>query len=150
MLSSCIASNFTPNLVPNLAPSLTVSTMPSCSASVSLTVVDSSHPSLELWDEGIKLSELCYEVTQNLSFANHFGLSAQIRWAATLIPANVAEGYGRGEIFQPCLQRSYGALLELKTHLQVACHVHLLSAEAIEPLLRQCEVVGDRLRALMA
>jgi four helix bundle protein len=111
---------------------------------------DLSNPSLRLWHEAIALSDLCHEATQQ-SQSRCYGLMAQIRWGASLIPANIADGSGLTAPARPeSLQSAYAALLELKTHLQVAEHTQVLPAAALEEPLRQWDVVVQQLRQLLS
>ena len=80
-----------------------------------------------------------------------YGMTSQIRRAAVSIAANVAEGHGRensGSFIQ-FLRVSQGSLKELETHLLLAARVGLVTAEEIEPVLRQCDELGRMLRGLI-
>ncbi len=111
--------------------------------------LDLSSPSLQLWHEAIALSDLCHEATQQ-SQSRCYGLMAEIRWGASLIPAHVADGCGLTAPARPnSLQSAYAALLELKTHLQVAQHTQALPAPTHASPLSQWEVVAQQLRQLL-
>ncbi len=77
--------------------------------------------------------------------------SAQIRRAAISVPANIAEGYGRGgrgEYLQ-FLRIAQGSLKELETHLMLTVRVGLADAALIEPVLTLCNEEGKMLSALI-
>jgi four helix bundle protein len=104
-----------------------------------------------VWQRGMSLAEGCYRIT--LRFPRHemYGLTAQIRHAASSIPANVAEGVGRestGSFIQH-LRISQGSLKELETHLILGQRVGLLEAASLQLLLGDCEALGKMLRALI-
>jgi four helix bundle protein len=87
------------------------------------------------------LAEACYRITSRFPRDEIYGLTAQIRRAASSIPANVAEGVGRehtGSFIQH-LRISQGSLKELETHLILGQRVGLLQATSLEPLLGDCE-----------
>ncbi len=56
----------------------------------------SSYQDLTVWQKGMQLAEECYRLTQRFPKAEMFGLTSQIRRAASSIPANIAEGMGKG------------------------------------------------------
>ena len=110
-----------------------------------------SYRDLIVWQRGMSLAEECYRLT--LRFPRHaiYGLTAQIRRAASSIPANVAEGVGRestGSFIQHlCI--SQGSLKELETHLILGQRVGLLEEATLQPLLGDCEELGKMLRGLI-
>jgi len=80
-----------------------------------------------------------------------FGLTSQIRRAATSIAANIAEGYGREQTgtYVQFLRISQGSLKELETHLLIAQRVKLVPGKELEPLLEMCQELGKMLRSLI-
>jgi four helix bundle protein len=102
-------------------------------------------------EEGMVLAEMCYGVTKTFPREEVYGMTSQIRRAATAIPANIAEGHGRensGESIQ-FLRISQGSLKEPETHLLLSSRVELAKDQEITPVLEQCEKVGKMLRALI-
>src|SRR5687767_5648614 len=92
-----------------------------------------------------------YQVTRAWPKEELYGLTSQARRAATAVPANIAEGYGRenpGSYLQ-FLKIAQGSLKELETHLLIAQRIETAEASAVEPLLTQSESIGKLLRALM-
>lgn len=75
----------------------------------------------------------------------------QIWRAAARIPANIAEGYGRGHRseYLQFLRISQGSLKELETHLLLCARVQLASDAAVDPLLAKCEEAGKMLGSLI-
>ncbi len=78
-----------------------------------------------------------------------FGLTSQVRRAATSIPANIAERYGRENrgSYPQFLRIAQGSLKELETHLLIAERVGI--ANKVAPLLQRAESVGKLLRLLL-
>lgn len=110
-----------------------------------------SYRDLWVWKEGMDLAEMCYGVTKAFPRKEVYGMTSQIRRAATAIPANIAEGNGRensGEFIQ-FLRISQGSLKELETHLLLASRLELAKDQEIAPVLERCETVGKMLRALI-
>lgn len=92
-----------------------------------------------------------YEITRTWPKEELYGLTSQARRAATSIPANIAEGFGRESraSYQHFLKIAQGSLKELETHLQIAHRIDLTSVESITPLMVASESVGKLLRLLI-
>src|SRR5437588_12158621 len=74
---------------------------------------------LIVWQKGIALAKLIYQLTQRFPSAEKFGLVAQMRRAVISIPANLAEGQARhttGEFIQ-FISHAEGSVAELDTQL---------------------------------
>jgi four helix bundle protein len=112
-----------------------------------------SYQDLRVWQEGMNLAEMCYHLTREYPKEEIYGMVSQIRRASASIPANIAEGYGRrnrGEYIQ-FLCIAQGSLKELETHLLLSKRVQLPNnPQAVDPVLRQCELVGKLLFALIS
>ena len=114
-------------------------------------MVRQSYQALMVWQEGMTLVEQCYLTTRSFPKEEMYGLTSQIRRAATSVPANIAEGYGRenrGE-YVHFLRIAQGSLKELETHWLIAERVHIAPITTVQPILKQCETVGKLLRALI-
>ncbi len=109
---------------------------------------------VKLWHEGMQLADLCYQATQAFPPSQSYGLDAQIRLTASLIPASLARGYEQAQLAlaEPeqasYFERAKGALLELKTHLKFSERLSLVTPMVNEMLLEECDVVGQRLQDL--
>lgn len=110
-----------------------------------------SYRDLRAWKEGMKLAEMCYETTKAFPREDVYGMTSQIRRAATAIPATLAEGYGRENLgeFVQFLRIAQGSLKELETHLILTSRVELTTTQEIAPILKRCETIGKMLRALI-
>jgi len=97
------------------------------------------------------LAEVCYLETKDFPREEMFGLTSQIRRAATSIAANIAEGYGREQTgtYVQFLRVSQGSLKELETHLLIVQRVKLVPGKELEPLLEMCQELGKMLRSLI-
>ncbi|MFN4288658.1 MAG: four helix bundle protein [Brevundimonas sp.] len=110
-----------------------------------------SYRDLTVWQDGIGLVKACYVITRSFPKDELFGLTSQIRRSAVSIPANIAEGYGRGtrKDYVRHLMIAQGSLKELETHLIIASEVDLAPGGEIEPALRRCDPLGRGLGALI-
>ena len=77
---------------------------------------------LRIWQEGMDLAVTVYRETRRWPEEERFGLVSQARRAASSIPANIAEGLGRGsrrEIVR-FARVALGSAYELRTLLKLA------------------------------
>lgn len=110
-----------------------------------------SYRDLDVWNVGVELAVACYALTQQFPSEEKFGLTSQIRRAASSIPANVAEGYGResGQEFMRFCRVAQGSTKELETHLIVATRVGVANPDDVDVVLEECDRVGRMLRGLI-
>jgi four helix bundle protein len=110
-----------------------------------------NYKELEVWKRSVALTTELYKLTSRFPDTERYGLTSQIRRAVTSIPANIAEGWGRGSTgeYVQFLTVARGSLMEVETHLIVACNLHLLSALAFAPLSEEIEEIGKMLNALI-
>lgn len=110
-----------------------------------------SYRDLRVWQEGISLAEICYGLTKRFPKDELFGMTSQIRRAASSVPANIAEGYGRdskGDYIQ-FLRISQGSLKEVETHLILCTRVRLLTEPEARSTLEHCDRLGKMLHRLI-
>jgi four helix bundle protein len=110
-----------------------------------------SYRDLNVWQDSLALAAALYEVTKSFPRDELYGLTTQIRRAASSVPANIAEGHGREttKVFVQFLRVSQGSLKEVETHLYLAQRVGLLSEAILEQQLAACDSLGKRLRTLI-
>ena len=120
----------------------------SCTLKPMTTISD--YKQLGIWQRAREIAKAAYLVTQDYPKAELYGMTSQIRRAATSIPANIAEGWGRhypAEFIQ-FLRTANGSRTELETHLILSADVGLCSREAITPLLEETAILGRQILAL--
>jgi four helix bundle protein len=117
--------------------------------SVDLMIVQ-SYRQLKVWKCAMDLAEKCYQTTRGFPKEELFGLTSQIRRAASSIPANIAEGQGRDHTreFLKHLSIARGSLMELETHLMLCQKVGLLPSAELETLLTLTNRIGRMLSGL--
>ncbi|MER9211973.1 four helix bundle protein [Mesorhizobium sp. M0663] len=110
-----------------------------------------SYRDLIVGQQAMDLTVAIYQVTRTWPKDEIYGLTSQVRRAATSVPANIAEGYGRESraSYQQFLRIAQGSLKELETHLLIAQRVGITSREAVESLMPHSESVGKLLRLLI-
>ena len=110
-----------------------------------------SYRDLLVWQKGIDLVVVTYRATTQFPKSETYGLISQIRRAATSIPANIAEGYGRGsrKDYAQFLFIAQGSLKELETHFIVSEKLAYLTSAQTERVLSQTDELGRMLGALI-
>jgi four helix bundle protein len=83
---------------------------------------------LEVWQVAHKLALDVYRVTKAFPSDERYGLTSQLRRAASSIGANLAEGCGRGSDidFARFVQIAMGSASEMEYHLIMACDLEYL------------------------
>jgi four helix bundle protein len=109
-----------------------------------------SYKDLVVWQKGIALAKLIYQLTNNFPGDEKFGLIAQMRRAAVSIPSSVAEGQARrttGEFIQ-FISHAEGSLAELDTQLILSIELKFCSESAAEPAFTLLGEIRRMLNAL--
>ena len=103
-----------------------------------------SHHDLQVWQKAIDLVVECYRRTRGFPENERYGLTSQLQRAAVSIPANIAEGHGRGSTksFINFLWIANGSLKELDTHLTLALRLQYVKESQLQPALRLVDEVG--------
>ena len=106
---------------------------------------------LKVWRESKRLAVDVYRLSESSGLVKDFGLRDQIRRAAMSVPSNIAEGDERdtdkdGVRF---LYIAKGSLAELRTQLEIACEVGLISPAQYAPVDAHCTLIAKMLGALI-
>ncbi len=105
---------------------------------------------LLVWQKGMDIAKMIYELTFAFPKEERFGLVSQMRRAAVSIPSNIAEGQARhttGEFVQ-FISHAEGSLAELETQLRLAVELKFLSREGSASLFRSMDEERKMLNAL--
>jgi four helix bundle protein len=106
-----------------------------------------SYKDLVVWQKGIALAKLVYQLTKNFPSEEKFGLVAQMRRAAVSIPSNIAEGQARhttGEFIQ-FISHAEGSVAELDTQLILSIELKFCRDAGAEPAF---ELIAELRRML--
>jgi len=78
-----------------------------------------SYQELKVWQKAMDLAVACYQATKPFPNEGMYGLTIQMRRAATSIPANIAEGQARQHTkeFLHFLAVARGSTKKVETHL---------------------------------
>src|SRR5438105_15801399 len=109
-----------------------------------------SYKDLVVWQKGIALAKLVYQLTKNFPSEEKFGRVAQMRQAAVSIPSNIAEGQARhttGEFIQ-FISHAEGSVAELATQLILSIELKFCSAQSAAQLSELMEHLRRMLNGL--
>ncbi len=109
-----------------------------------------SYQDLEVWKKSIELAKKVYQLSARFPSEEKFGMTSQVRRAATSVAANIAEGaerHGTGEFLQ-FLGMASGSLAETETFLILAQELGMVTPEQTKPLLLEAKTVGRMLNGL--
>lgn len=92
-----------------------------------------------------------YRFSAQFPRSEMFGLTSQLRRASASVPANIAEGYGRGSTrsYVHFLRTAQGSLKELEIHVILSQRVGFASETDASPVLQQADDVGRMLGSLI-
>ena len=104
---------------------------------------------LEVWQKSIAYAGLVYTRTKTFPVDERFGLTNQLRRAATSISSNIAEGSARppGD-FAKFLGYATGSLFEVVTQATMARNQGFLSLSDYDEVYRNAEEIARMLSGL--
>ena len=110
-----------------------------------------NYKELEVWQRGVDLAVQVYQITRTFPAEEKFGLISQIQRAAISIPANIAEGWGRGSTkeYIQFLRIARASLMELETHLILASRLGYIRGDQLQPFQQEVETLGKRINSLI-
>ena len=105
---------------------------------------------LLVWQKGMLLAKLVYQLTQKFPAEERYGLTSQLRRAAISVPSNIAEGQARRGTneFLQFLSVAEGSLAELDTQLSLSVELGFAQQADVEPALKEIDELQKMLVAL--
>ncbi len=112
-----------------------------------MTSGPTSVKNLEIWRDGIALVKELYRLTSSWPKEEIYGLTSQVRRAAVSVPANLAEGVGRGTPGEVSRFSSIalGSAYELETLLVIAGELNYISGEQLQLVQAQLDRLSKRI-----
>lgn len=109
-----------------------------------------SYEDLEVWQLGLDLSEVIFNMTARFPSEHKFGLASQLQRSAVSVSSNIAEGSARDSAkdFLRFFAIASGSLAEVKTQLLIAKRVSLLSDSDFEKSINLVNQIGRMLAGL--
>jgi four helix bundle protein len=111
-----------------------------------------SFKDLKAWQKSMDLCIEVYQATKLFPKDELFGLTQQLRKAAVSVPANTAEGWGRGYLqdYLRFLRTARGSLCEVETQVLIAARLRYLNQQQSECLVAGCQECSRILQGLIA
>jgi four helix bundle protein len=105
---------------------------------------------LLVWQKAMDLAEQCYVLTRAYPKEERYGLTSQIRRAASSIPANIPEGQARPHTreFLNFLGIARGSLAEVETFLLLSQRIGLMQQQQLDLLMSLTDEVSRMLAGL--
>lgn len=110
-----------------------------------------NYKELAVWQKAVNLAVEIYKPTSHFPDTEKFGLTNQIRRAATSVSANIAEGWGRGTTkeYIHFLMVARGSLMELETHSIIARGLGFMNQEQLNETSGKIEEIAKMLNGLI-
>lgn len=104
---------------------------------------------LAVWQKAIAFSDVVYSETRFFPTEERFGLTSQMRRAASSVASNIAEGSARLDPdFARFLSYATGSLYETVTQAAIAQRQGFLSEEVFRKIYRDAEEISRMLTGL--
>lgn len=106
---------------------------------------------LKVWEKGHELTLAVYGATARFPGEERYGLTSQIRRSSVSVPANIAEGCGRGSDADLArfLQIAAGSASELEYHLLLANELDMLNSADHKRLTKEVTEVKRMLTSFI-
>jgi four helix bundle protein len=105
---------------------------------------------LEVWKKAMDYVENVYKFTNNFPASELYGLTSQLRRAATSIVLNIAEGCGSGSDneFNRFLNMSLRSSYEVMCGIEIVKKLGYVTGEAADDLSDKCEEISAMISGL--
>ena len=111
-----------------------------------------SFKDLIVWQRAMDLAANVYRLSKKLPKEETYALGDQMRRAASAIPSNISEGFGREtkKDYANFLAIARGSVFETETQLLLSVRVGYLAETEIQPALALLAEVGKMLNSVIA
>ena len=109
-----------------------------------------SYRELEVWQRAHEMALMVFRLTERFPKSDQFGIVSQVRRAASAVPANIAEGFGRGTTkeFLRSLHIARGELEETRYFMLLSRDLGKVSVADFERREGLCDSTGQLINAL--
>src|SRR5882757_244568 len=105
---------------------------------------------LQVWQKAHELVLQVFKLTENFPRTDQFGIVSQVRRSSSAVPANIAEGFGRGTTreFLRSLQIARGELEETRYFMFLSKDLGKISQDDFLAVTEVCDSTGKLINAL--
>ena len=110
-----------------------------------------TYKDLEVYERSYRMAVEMYGITRNYPRDELYGLTSQIKRAATSIPLNIAEGYGKSESaveFKRFLTMAIGSCNEMQVLIDLSKDLGFLDEERYKRIRDEYDVIVRKLVVL--
>lgn len=109
-----------------------------------------SYRDLRVWQSGMDLVVMIYEISDEFPLKEVYGLTSQIRRAAISVPSNIAEGHTRESTkeYLHHLSIAQASLAEVETQIEIAFRLRYCAQDQLDRILTHSSSLGKQLYAL--
>lgn len=106
---------------------------------------------MPVWQEAQEFAVLVYKVTQSLPDEEKFGLTSQIRRAASSVSANIAEGFGRSTKKDTAhfYHIARGSLLETKNFVYLCARLAYIDQLTANAVIEAADSINSQITAIL-
>ena len=105
---------------------------------------------LRVWQSGMELVVMAYEISDKFPSKEMYGLTSQIRRAAVSVPSNIAEGHTRESTkeYLHHLSIAQASLTEVETQMVIAFRLKYCTQDKLDKILTHSTSLGKQLYSL--
>jgi len=110
-----------------------------------------SFKDLKIWQKGIGIVKLVYQLTESFPNKEAYGLTSQMRRSAISIPSNIAEGFKRyhNREFKQFLYIALSSAAELETQIIIARELDYINEDQLKSISEHLDHLGRMTTALI-
>jgi len=105
---------------------------------------------LRVWQSGMDLVVMVYELSDKFPAKEMYGLTSQIRRAAVSVPSNIAEGHTRESTkeYLHHLSIAQASLAEVETQMEIAFRLKYCTQDELDKIVTHSTSLGKQLYSL--
>src|SRR3990170_1291659 len=105
---------------------------------------------LRVWQSGMDLVVMVYELSDKFPSKEVYGLTSQIRRAAVSVPSNIAEGHTRESTkeYLHHLSIAQASLAEVETQMEIAFRLKYCTQDELDKIVTHSTSLGKQLYSL--
>jgi four helix bundle protein len=109
-----------------------------------------SYRDLRVWQSGMDLVVMIYEISDEFPSKEVYGLTSQIRRAAISVPSNIAEGHTRESTkeYLHHLSIAQASLAEMETQIEIAFRLKYCGQDELDKIQAHSTSLGKQLYSL--